>query len=262
MNDFIKTIRRTSLKNKVVLVTGASSGIGEALSLALAREGCRVGLLARREKLLSALEQQIKDQGGEALAMPADVMNQEQIRIAVNKALVYWGGIDIAVANAGLGRLHRVVNLTTEKVHKIMDLNFYGAWHLFEAVLPCMLRQGKGHLVGISSIASFRGLPKSAPYSASKAALTKFMESARGELRSKGIHCTVIHPGFVQTPLSSQNRMKMPFILKADEAADIIIKYIRQRRSEVVIPWQLALMMPIYRNLSNRLFDRLAARGL
>jgi len=118
-----------------------------------------------------------------------------------------------------------------------------------------MLNRGEGHLVGISSIASFRGMPKSGPYSASTAALATLMESARVELKPKGISCTVIHPGYVHTPLTDRNRMSMPFIIKADKAAAKIVKFIKQGRSEVVFPWQMALLMPLYRNLPNALYD-------
>jgi len=246
---------KKKLHGKVVLVTGASSGIGKAVSLQFAQEGCRVGLLARRSDLLNDVAQQIRDQGGEAIALPADVLNEDQVQEAVKQMLTSWDRIDIAVANAGLGRIHRITNLTTEKMHQVMDLNFYGVWHIFEAVLPDMLNRGEGHLVGISSIASFRGMPKSGPYSASKAALATLMESARVELKPKGISCTVIHPGYVHTPLTDRNRMSMPFIIEADKAAAKMVKFIRQGRSEVVFPWQMALLMPLYRNLPNALYD-------
>ncbi len=250
--------KKIDLRGKVALVTGASSGMGKAVCLKLAKEGCRVGLLARRAELLKELEQKINDQGGKAIALPTDVLKEDQVQGAVQTLLASWGQIDIAVANAGVGRFHRVAKLTTENIHSIMDLNFYGAWHIFEAVLPGMLNRGEGHLVGISSIASFRGLPKSGPYSASKAALTKLMESARVELKPKGICCTVIHPGYVHTPLADQNRMPMPFILEADQAAVKIVKFIKQGRSEAVFPWQMALVMPLYRLLPNKIYDRLA----
>ncbi len=253
-------MKKDKLRGKVALVTGASSGIGKAVCLELIQEGCRVGLLARRSDLLNELEQTIKEQGGEAIALPADVLIEGQVQEAVQTLLAAWGRIDIAIANAGVGRLHRIVKLTTEKVHQTMDLNFYGAWHIFEAVLPGMLNQGEGHLVGISSVASFRGLPKGGPYSASKAALTKLMESARVELKPKGISCTVIHPGYVHTPLADQNRTPMPFIVDADKAAIKIVKFIKQGRSEAVFPWQLAMMMPLYRILPNYIYDLLTRK--
>ncbi len=253
-------MKNNKLRGKVALVTGASSGIGKAVCLELAQEGCRVGLLARRSDLLKELEQEIKDRGGEAITLPADVLKEDQVQEAVQTLLTFWGRIDIAIANAGVGRLHRVANLTTEKIHQTLDLNFYGAWHILEAVLPGMLSRGEGHLVGISSVASFRGLPKGGPYSASKAALTKLMESARGELKPKGIACTVIHPGYVHPPLAAQNRTPMPFIVEADKAAIKIVKFIKQGRSEAVFPWQLALAMPLYRILPNRIYDLLTRK--
>ncbi len=252
-------MRSYDLNGRTALITGASSGIGRALAEALARAGCQVGLIARRQVALTDVATHIEQFGGRALPLPADVLAPELLKDVVVTAMQAWGRIDIAVANAGVGRLHRVANLTTEKISDIMNLNFYGAWNLFNAVLPGMLAAENGHLVGISSVASFRGAPKSAPYSASKAALDKFMESMRVELKPKGIYCTVIHPGFVNTPLAAQNNFKMPFILEADDAARRIIRIIAKRKSEAVIPWQLAAFAPFYRLLPNRLFDKLTA---
>ena len=250
-------MKSVDLRGKVVLVTGASSGIGKALSEAFARNGCRVGLMARRKLELEDLADTIKSNSAEAIALPTDVVDPDQVKAAVDTVLNTWGRIDIAVANAGVGRLHRIVNLNSDKVRQIMDLNFYGAWYLFEAVLPGMLSQGSGHLVGISSLAALRAMPKSGPYSASKAALTMLMEAARVELRSKGINCTVIHPGFVSTPLANQNTFKMPFIIEAEEAADQIIKCINKRKSEAVVPRKLSPFAQLMRIIPNRLFDRI-----
>ena len=252
-------MRRVDLKGRTAVISGASSGIGRALAEELARVGCPVGLVARRQDLLEEAAANIERSGGRALPLPADVLDPEQLGDAVGKAMQEWGRIDIAVANAGVGRLHRIVNITSEKIADIMNLNFFGAWNLFDAVLPGMLESGSGHLVGISSVASFRGVPKSAPYSASKAALDKFMESMRTELKPKGIYCTVIHPGFVNTPLAAQNNFKMPLMIEADDAARRIIRIISRRKPEAVIPWQLAIFMPLYRMLPNRLLDKLTA---
>ncbi len=252
-------MKSADFQGKVVLVTGASSGIGKALAEAFAQKGCRVGLMARRKQELEDLAGTIKSRGAEALALPTDVVEPDQVTAAVDTVLNAWGRVDIAVANAGVGRMHRIVNLNSDKVRQIMDLNFYGAWYLFEAVLPGMLSQGSGHLVGISSLAALRAAIKSGPYSASKAALTMLMESARAELRPRGINCTVIHPGFVSTPLANQNTFKMPFIIEAEEAADQIIECIKKRRSEAVVPRKLSPFSQLMRIMPNRLFDRITS---
>jgi len=251
-------MKRRNLSGKHILITGASSGIGRELALNLAKRGCRIGLIARREKELTLLAQEIPNLSGDALVLPADVTKRLDVQQRIQQFIDKWGHIDILIANAGVGLLHKAANLNTEKVDVTMQLNFYGTWYPIEAVLPGMLAYGQGHIVAISSVAAFRGLPKAAPYSASKVAIARFLESMRVELKGQGINFTTIYPGFVRTNMTAKNRFKMPFILEASDAASKIIRAIEKQKAEVVIPWQIAIFSHIIRILPNAVFDRVA----
>ncbi|MCD6570548.1 MAG: SDR family NAD(P)-dependent oxidoreductase [Deltaproteobacteria bacterium] len=247
-----------NLSGKRILITGASSGIGRELAIKLAEKGCQIGLMARREKELTLLAQEISKLPGDALVLPADVTKRSQVKKGLQRLIDKWGHLDILIANAGIGLLHKAANLNTEKVEATMQLNFYGTWYAIEAALPVMLTQGQGHIVAISSFAAFRGLPKTAPYSASKAAIARFMESMRVELKDQGIDFTTIYPGFVRTPMTAGNRFKMPFILETSDAAAKIIRVIEKQKAEVIIPWQIAIFSYFIRILPNAAFDRAA----
>ena len=246
---------KNNLNDRVVIITGASSGIGEALACRMAGEGCRLGLIARRKELLDKIADKINRNGGRALSLPADVVNFDQLKESMNTVLKEFGQIDIAVANAGVAPFARIATLKSAALRQIMDINFFGAWNLFECVLPNMLERGSGHLVGVSTFASFRGMQRLGPYSASKSAINILLESARVELYRKNIHCTIIMPAYVKTPLTDTNKSRMPFMISADKAASVIAKSIRNKRKQVIFPWQFRVFAPIFRNVPNWLFD-------
>ena len=167
-------------RNKTILLTGASSGIGEALSVALAEKGATLGLVARREELLADLAARCEAVGGKAMVLPCDVVDPTALHSAADRFREAHGHIDVMIANAGIGGndpLTRAYDPTSVK--KLIDINLLGAVNSIHAVVPQMIERGSGHLVAISSLAGFRGLPKSAAYSASKAGMTAFFESVR-----------------------------------------------------------------------------------
>src|SRR5947209_2883680 len=184
-------------KGKVVLVTGASSGIGRALAVELGKRGARVGLAARRAEELSKVAEEVGRAGGEALALPADVRNPSEMDSAVKVLIEKWERIDVLIANAGMSSTTSVTSLEASEAGNVITVNVIGVVNSVAAVLPEMLKQKSGQLVAISSLAAYRGLPKSGVYSASKAAVSTFFESLRLDLRGKGIDLTVIHPGFI-----------------------------------------------------------------
>ncbi len=244
---------------KVALITGASSGIGRALALEVGRKGASVGLLARREAELLKVAEEVEAAGGRALVLTADVRDAEQVRAATARAEELWGRVDVLVANAGVATIKSGGELSAGEVADLITINFLGAVNAVTAVVPGMMRRGSGHLVAISSLASFRGLPKSAAYSASKAAMSTFFESLRVDLRRSGIQVTTIHPGFIRTPLTAERKM-LPFLVEVDVAARKMVRAIEQGRKTYAFPWQLAGLVRLARHMPNALYDRIASR--
>jgi len=244
----------------VAFVTGASSGIGRGLAVRLAQEGYAVGLAARRAERLQEVAGDIRDYGGAAAALPCDVSDPASVRAAVETCRGDLGPIDLLVANAGIGARTAPDELTARQVETVMAVNFFGAIHAVEAVLPEMLRRRSGHLVAVSSMAGFGGLPERASYAASKAALSTFFESLRLDLRGSGIAVTVISPGFVQTEMTSDDGRSRPFIMEVDEAVERMIVSILNRDPSLVFPRPLGAAVWAARILPRRLYDVLAHR--
>ncbi len=191
------------LTGKVALVTGASSGIGEATARALAQEGAAVALVARREERLSALAQEITQAGGRAEVVALDVSTEAGAREAVQRTMSALGRLDILVNNAGLMLLGPVLDADTEDWRRMLDLNVLSLMVLTHAALPGMKAQGSGHVVNISSVSGRGASPTSAGYSASKWAVGGFSEGLRQEVRQFGVRVTVIEPGVVATELTN-----------------------------------------------------------
>jgi short-subunit dehydrogenase len=247
--------------DKVVLVTGASSGIGEALAVEFGRRGASVGLLARREEVLGEVARKVEAAGGRAFAVAVDVREAEAVREAAAKVREQFGPIDVLVANAGVGEITLARAFDIEVVTQVLSVNVLGAMNSVAAVLPQMLERGSGQIVGISSLAAFRGFPGSGAYCASKAALSTFFESLRAELRPSNIYVTTIHPGFIDTPMTRGRNRKMPFLQDADRAAGQMLRAIEARRRTYAFPWQLATIARIGRWIPDALYDRMLARA-
>ena len=252
---------RADWSNKVVLITGASSGIGRALALELARRGAALGLLARRADALGELASEIEQVGGRALALPADVRDAEAVRAAADDVRARFGKIDVLVANAGRGATSHAASLDVGDVADVVNINLLGAVNSVAAVLPGMIERGRGRLVAVSSLAAYRGLPKSGAYCASKAALSAFFESLRVDLRGTGVGVTIIHPGFIKTPLTADRRARMPYLMELDDATRKIVRAIERRRKSDAFPWQLAAIVRAARFLPAGIYDRVAARN-
>src|SRR5919199_1579371 len=244
---------------KVVLITGASSGIGRALALELGRRGARLGLTARRASELEKVAAEASRAGGEALALPADVRRAEEIDEVAARVREKFGRVDVLVANAGMSSTTAGTKLDAAEAGDVITVNVIGVVNSVAAVLPDMLRRGDGHLVAISSLASYRGMPKSGAYSASKAAVSTFFESMRVDLRKSGVDVTVIHPGFIRTPMTANRKRKLPFLLEPEDAACRILRAVERRARTYAFPWQLAGVVRLLRHLPNALYDRLAS---
>ena len=247
--------------NKVVMITGASSGIGKGLALEIGSRGASVGLVARRESLLDELAGEIKARNAKAVSASADVRDAEAVRAAADRFRKELGPIDVLIANAGIGTTDHAVQLKPEHVANVIGINVLGAVNSVAAVAPEMVARGQGRLVAISSLAAYRGLPKSAAYCASKAAVSAFFESLRLDLEPRGIHVTIIHPGFIKTALTAGRDAQMPFLMELDVAVKKIVTAIEKRKKSYAFPWQLAtivragMIMPIW------MYDRISRRN-
>ena len=202
-------------KNKVILLTGASSGIGEGLAIEMAKRGAILGLLARRESLLRDLAAKCERHGTAAREFPCDITDEIAVADAAEKLRTEFGRIDILIANAGIGgKSNNAKDVKPSDFRRVIDTNLVGAMNSVAAVLPQMVAQGSGQLAAISSLAGMRGLPRSAAYSASKAGMTAYFESVRLDVQDRGVSVTIIHPGFIKTPLTSGRSAKMPFLME------------------------------------------------
>ncbi len=242
-----------------LVITGASSGLGRALAQHYLEQGAQVGAIARRADALQSLADQYP---GQVFPYVLDVRNSLALQAAAQDFIARAGVPDIVIANAGvsIGTLTGYAE-DVDVFQSVMDINVLGAVKTFQPFVEAMRQAGGGKLVGIASVAGFRGLPGSGAYSASKAALISYMESLRLELRGSGVGVVTICPGFIKTPLTDINPYPMPFILEADEAARRIARLIAKGSSFAVVPWQMALVGRVLKILPNWLYDMLFARA-
>ena len=241
-----------------VFITGASSGIGEALAVYYAAQGATLGLAARRAEWLEALNRRL---GGHHACYALDVSDAPALHAAATDFLARFGVPDIVIANAGVsaGTLTECEE-DLAVFRRIMDINVYGMAATFAPFIPAMKAAG-GHrrLAGIASVAGIRGLPGAEAYSASKAAAIAYLESLRLEMRPCGIKVVTIAPGYIATPMTAVNPYHMPFLLPADRAAERFAAAIARGTSYTVIPWPMGIVAKILRMLPNWLYDRLFA---
>lgn len=249
-------------KNKTVFLTGASSGIGEGLALAMAAKGATVGLVARREDMLNDLKTRCEAAGGEARVFACDVVDSNALHNAADEFRKEFARIDIMIANAGIGGNNRETrDYDPAAVKKLIDINLLGAVNAIHAVIKPMIERKSGHLVAISSLAGFRGLPKSAAYSASKAAMTAFFESVRLDIARHNIDVTIVQPGFIKTPLTSGRESKMPYLMELEAAIPKFINAIERKKKFAAFPWQLATIVRAGKFMPSWLYDRIAGRA-
>ena len=247
--------------NKVVMITGASSGIGRGVALEVAARGAKIGLLARREELLKELVLEIEARNSKAVAAAADVQDAQAVRTAADRFRSELGPIDVLIANAGIGTSDHAVQLAPEHAANVIGINVLGAVNSVAAVVPEMVERGQGRLVAISSLAAYRGLPKSAAYCASKAALSSYFESVRIDLRNTGVDVTIIHPGFIKTALTAGREAKMPYLMELDDAVKKIVSAIEKGKKTYAFPWQLATIVRAGMLMPVAMYDWIADRN-
>lgn len=229
--------------SKTIFITGASSGIGKALAFEMAQKGYGLALVARNYESLKKIREEIH----RACAPPVtairrlDVSDYHDVYAAFSEMAEETGGIDIAVANAGVGLGEKVGRGDFDKAKQTLEVNLIGAIATMDAAAAYFLKEGKGHIVGVSSVAAFRGMPKSSAYCASKAGLAVYMEAMRAELYRKNIDITVLYPGFIDTPLNDM-LPRRPFLISVEKGAQMIAKLIEKRvksSTVPVFPWNI-----------------------
>jgi len=243
-----------------VFITGASSGLGEALARHYAARGAVLGLFARRADALQGLAAQLEP--ARVLTYPGDVRDAAALLSAGADFLQRCGAPDVVIANAGVSR-----GVLTDHVEdlamfrEVLDTNVLGLVHTFAAFLPAMRARRTGVLAGVASLAGFRGLPGSGAYSASKAAAIAYLESLRVELAGSGLAVVTICPGYIATPMTARNPYRMPFMMKPEAAARSIARAIDRRRRFHVLPWPMALVGAGLRLLPRAWYDRAFAKA-
>jgi short-subunit dehydrogenase len=248
-------------QDKVVMVTGASSGIGRRVAVELSQRGATLGLVARRKVTLQEIVSEIESRGGNALAVPGDVQDALAVRAAADRFREQLGPIDVLIANAGIGSTNDAAELRAGEVADVINVNVIGAANSVAAVVPEMVARGRGQLVVISSLAAYRGLPKSAAYCASKAAVSAFFESLRLDLEPRGIDVTIIHPGFIKTPLTAGRHAQMPFLMELEVAVEKILRAIEKKKKSYAFPWQLASVVRAGMIMPTAMYDWISRRS-
>ncbi|MFA6030899.1 MAG: SDR family NAD(P)-dependent oxidoreductase [Elusimicrobiota bacterium] len=248
-----------------VLITGASSGFGRELAVQLGREGCRLALTGRRAERLRETAALAREAGAsEVLELVGGV--EDRAAVARHGAAVRerFGGLDWAILNAGISKSGSArERFAVSDYREVYETNVFGVLNWIEEVLPGMRAAGAGVLVGVSSLAGYRGLPHSGPYGSSKAALTAILESLRTALRGTGVDVVTVCPGFVRTELTARWKPQdMPFLMEPADAVRVMIKGIKARRTVVHFPWPFSHFVKyILRNTPDFIFDRVAAKA-
>lgn len=242
-----------------VAVTGASGGLGLALARHYLERGAIVAAFARRGELLEDLAAEFP---GRAFCYALDVRDAPAVQHAANDFIARLGCPDVVIANAGvsIGTLTEYAE-DLDAFQQVMDINVLGMVKTFQPFIAAMRSARHGTLVGIASVAGFRGLPGAGAYSASKAAAIAYLESLRVELHDSGVKVATICPGYIETPMTAINPYPMPFMLKADEAARRMARAIERQTAFTVIPWQMGLAGRLLRLLPRWLYDRLFAHA-
>ncbi|MBI4371133.1 MAG: SDR family NAD(P)-dependent oxidoreductase [Elusimicrobia bacterium] len=243
------------------VVTGATSGLGRALAVLMGRRGWRVAVTGRRAERLEETAKLVREAGGEALALPGSVTDDGEVRAHYAAIAAAWGGLDWAVLNAGISAPMNARAFSAEAVRRTFDVNVLGAARWLEAVIPGMAARGSGLIAGISSLAALRGLPRTGPYCASKAALLTLLESARVDLRGTGVAVCAVCPGFVKSEITNRRDPRaMPFLMETEDGAAAVLRGLDARRRVVHFPWPLSYPARfLWPALPGFLYDPIAA---
>lgn len=243
----------------VVFLTGASSGIGEALARHYGARGAKLGLVARRQDALESLGRSLPD-GARTYAL--DVCDLGALKAAAADFAACHGVPDLVIANAGIS--HGTLTEHAQDVavfRQILEVNVMGMVNTFHPFVAPMRKAGRGTLAGLASVAGYRGLPGAGAYSASKAAAIRYLESLRVELHGTGVKVATVCPGYIATPMTARNPYAMPFIITAEDFAGRFARAMDAGKDYAVIPWQMGVVAKLLAVLPNALFDSAFARA-
>jgi short-subunit dehydrogenase len=242
---------------ELVLITGASGGIGKALALQYAAQGCRLALVARQTDSIKTWLSPEPIRADSYELYSADVTDANSMARLAEACLQRQGLPDVVIANAGISiGVDTSLRSDLDVMARVIATNLMGAAHTFGPFIAPMVARGSGTLVGVGSVASIRGLPGHGGYCASKAGVVSYCESLRGELRASGVKVVTLCPGYIATPLTQNNRYSMPFLMQPEAFARQAVQAIAQGVSYRVIPWQMGWVAKLLRLLPNALFDR------
>ena len=236
-----------------VFITGASSGIGEALAADYARRGAILGLVARRGDALAAFQQSHSQNAISVYSV--DVRDAEALAQAAQQFIAEHGCPDIVIANAGISRGAVTGHGDLQTFRDVMDVNYFGMVATFEPFAQAMIDARKGALVGIASVAGVRGLPGSGAYSASKSAAAKYLEALRVEMRPFGVSVVTIAPGYIRTAMTAHNPYSMPFLMDADRFAAKVADAVARKKRFATFPWQMRLVSMVLHVAPRWLYD-------
>jgi NADP-dependent 3-hydroxy acid dehydrogenase YdfG len=243
--------------NKIIFITGASSGIGAAVSLKFAKEGWKVISAARNFKTLQKLKSN-NTYKGSIVPVRIDITDQRMVRSKISYIIKKYGIPDIAFLNAGTNNPNSDKILSVEETKKIFDVNFFGTLNSLSEILPFMKKKKDSQIIIMSSVAGYRGLPYASAYCSSKSAIITFVESIFNQCKNIGIKVRLVNPGFIKTPLTDKNKFKMPFIISADIAAEMMYKkFLYSNSFEINLPWLFCLFMKTLRILPYKLYFKI-----
>jgi short-subunit dehydrogenase len=244
----------------LVFITGASSGIGQALALRFYMSGYRLGLAARRIDEVKSWAGAMNISANSYEIYSAEVTDTDSIVAAGQACIAKQGVPDVVIANAGISiGMDSAIRKDLDVMARTFATNNIGVAATFHPFIDAMVQRGSGALVGIGSVAGIRGLPGHGAYCASKAAVIAYCESLRGELQTSGVKVVTICPGYIDTPLTQKNSYAMPFLMQPEAFADRAFAAILAGASYRVIPWQMGVVAKLLRLLPNALFDRALA---
>ncbi len=246
------------MSQQIVWITGASQGIGRALALRLAQAGAKVAASARSAEDLAALT--AAGPAGAIHPYPLDVTDGVAVQNVLTRIEAELGPLDLAILNAGTHQPVDAANFQAAGFAKLVTVNLLGTANCLEPVLQRMLTRGRGHIALVASVAGYRGLPTSAYYGATKAALINLAEALKFDLDKAGIKLQLINPGFVKTPLTDRNPFPMPFMISAEEAARRIAAGLQGSAFEITFPKRFTYVLKVLRCLPYRLYFPLVAR--
>ena len=246
-------------KNSVVLITGASSGIGYQLAKDLANEGAQLALLSRRTDLLVSLTEKLTSIT-KVKCYKCDVTLKNEVAESFSQIKKDFGKVDIAILNSGVGYTSSALNYSSVEAEKTFNTNVLGAIYFIEQLLQDFISEKRGVIVGISSLGDGKGFPKSGFYSASKAALTIILESLRIELKKYNIKVITVKPGFIKTAMTDKNKFKMPYLMSAQEGSKIILDGLRKDKRIIEFPWQTTIGAKILRMMPTKWFEAIASK--